>query len=392
MGKQPTERRCALCGAAHAQVCCFVADDHHAVCCGCVLHGLNSLYAEERTEPGRAPEVLPWVLGKLVLGADPAAAVRLRAAAKALGLDEAQLTPRQQPWTGPAPARGEPSCALCGSGRRSIRMVGSVGELTPVKVCLWCLVESVGMLGHNGSHPVVALEVLRTCLAELPAQSPTVRALPLLDAAAVLAGGDDVLRQLAWRACELGCADWAVKVFHGFRGSARTERDTLDEALLRAELGERERAGSLLAGIDAARLEPGDRVMWLYARAEALVDSGATLSPAELTGWEREIASVEQQLGPASNELAGYLICVNALLAIAAREPKRAEQLLRSLYRRPPVDDLRLGDLLVVAGDDLGARACFEQALSVTHPESRLAAELRRRLQPAPTPSPLPYR
>jgi hypothetical protein len=285
-----------------------------------------------------------------------------------------------------------PSCALCGRARRDVEALveGKLGA-----VCGECVGAALAVLDVGRERSAFGAWTFRAIdgvLAELPPGAPLADSGALLGAAFALLRGDPArIEALMRRASALSQPEWVLRASASLPAAGRSfelrklrlfaQLDRLDPRAALAEMDD----------VDHATLDPRQRVELLVNCAAAVAELDPPDAPrldAALREATRAIDALEpRDANPTVVDprfLAGArraLIPTRARALLAAGALEAARPLLTELLAVPHARTLLVaGDLATALSGPASARATYERAGTLTHPESPLAALLRARL------------
>jgi hypothetical protein len=282
-----------------------------------------------------------------------------------------------------------PSCALCGRPRREVEMLveGKLGAVCGA--CVGAALASLDVGAERGAFGAWTFRALDRVLAELPAGTPLVDSAALLAAAfALLRGEPSRIESLVRRASALSQPDWVLHASASIPAPGRSfelrklrlfaQLDRLDPGAAVAEIDD----------VDPAALDPRQRVELLVNRAAAVSELAPPEGPrldAALREAEGAIDALEAGPTPADPRfVAGArraLLPIRARALLVAGALEQARPLLAELLSMAHARTLLVaGDLAAALSGSAAARATYERASTLTHPESPLAALLRERL------------
>lgn len=291
-----------------------------------------------------------------------------------------------------------PSCALCGRPRREVEMLVA-GERGAV--CGDCVGAALAMLdvpGARGAFGAWTFRALDRVLEELPAGTPLADSGALLAAAfALLRGDPSRIESLMRRASALSQPDWVLRASASIPQPGRSfeirklrlfaQLDRLDPLAAVAEMED----------VDRTALDPRQRVELLVNCAAAVSELAPPDGPRLHAALREAAAAIDAlEAGPTAIDPRFVAGARRALLPIRARALLVAGALDEARPLLAELSSMAHARTLLVAGDlaaalsgatgaagaagATAARATYERAGTLTHPESPLAALLRARL------------
>jgi len=281
---------------------------------------------------------------------------------------------------------GDPSeaatCTFCGAHRREVAriMEGSAGY-----ICEGCVFSGAGDLAARdaaeGRCAATLFHVVSVVFSYVEPRTPHATLEPVFDAAMALLEGDPSrCRLLAGHAFDLQCFARAAEAMLRIDEAKRTVTDSLGALAALVTVGDRPAIARVLATLDGAELDELHRLQrdvhraWAAYRLEPSAGPTFTFDGGSLGAIVERLRPLEApaSLGQALEVAAGYERTRDRAAAL-----RRVEEAL-AVEARPSRHILR-GDILVDR-DSKAARAAWESALALAHPDSVWAVRARARL------------
>lgn len=274
-------------------------------------------------------------------------------------------------------------CTFCGAHRREVAriMEGSAGY-----ICEGCVFSGAGDLvardAAEGRCAATLFHVVSVALSYVDPRAPHATLEPMFDAAMALLEGDPSrCRLLAARAFELQCFARAAEAILRIDEAKRTVPDSLGALAALVTVGDRPAIARVLADLDGAELDELHRLQRDVHRAWAAYRLEPGGGPTFTFDGESLGAIVERLRALEAPASLGQALEVSA----AYERTRDRAAALRRIDEALTVEDkpsrhLLRGDILVDR-DPAAARAAWESALALAHPDSVWAIRARTRLR-----------
>ncbi len=274
------------------------------------------------------------------------------------------------------------TCNFCGAHRSEVAQIveGNAGY-----ICEGCVFAAAGDLAaraaREGRGAATTFHVVALALDYVDARTPHAGLEPVFDAAIALVEGDPSrCRLLASHAFRLQSFARAAEALLRIDETARTVTDSLGALAALVTVGDRPAIARVLAALDRVdlselhRLQRDVHLGWAAYRLEAGEGPTFTFDGASLGPIVERLRSLDApaSLGQALEVAAAYERTLDRDAAL-----RRVEEALG--VEDKPSRQLLRGDILADV-DPIAARASWEAALGLSHPDSVWAARARARI------------